>query len=38
MDIKALVMSWISLFIDFLRIVGLDDVADEISNKIVMPL
>lgn len=38
MDIKELVMSWISLFIDFLRMVGLEDVADEISNKIVMPL
>lgn len=38
MDIRALVMSWISLFIDFLRLVGLNDVADEIANKIVMPL
>lgn len=38
MDIKELVMSWLALFIDFLRMVGLEDVADEISNKIVMPL
>ena len=38
MDVKALVMAWISLWVDFLRLVGLNDVADEISNKIVMPL
>lgn len=38
MDIKEMVMSWLSLFIDFLRMVGLNDVADEIANKIVMPL
>lgn len=38
MDIKELVMSWLALFIDFLRLVGLNDVADEIANKIVMPL
>lgn len=38
MDVRALVMQWIDLAIDFLRLVGLNDVADEISNKIVMPL
>lgn len=38
MDIKALVYAWLGLFVDFLRLVGLDDVADEIANKIVMPL
>ncbi len=38
MDIKELVMSWISLLLDFFRMVGLDEVADEIANKIVMPL
>lgn len=38
MDVKEMVMSFIGLFLDFLRLVGLDDVADEISNKIVMPL
>ncbi len=38
MDVKALVMAWVDLFVDFLRLVGLDNVADEISNKIVMPL
>ncbi len=38
MDIKALINAWLSLFVDFLRLVGLDNVADEIANKIVMPL
>lgn len=37
-DIKALIMSWIDVMIDFLRLVGLNDLADEIANKIVMPL
>ena len=38
MDVKALVMSFIDLALDFLRLVGLDNVADEIASKIVMPL
>lgn len=38
MDLKAFVMQWIDLALDFLRLVGLNDVADEIANKIVMPL
>ncbi len=38
MDVKELVMSFIDLALDFLRLVGLNDVADEIANKIVMPL
>ena len=38
MDLKAFVMQWIDLDLDFLRLVGLNDVADEIANKIVMPL
>lgn len=38
MDLKAFVMQWIDLAIDFLRLVGLDNIADEISSKIVMPL
>ena len=38
MDIKELIMSWVSVMLDFLRLVGLNDVADEIASKIVMPL
>jgi hypothetical protein len=38
MDIKAMVMSFLGLFIDFLRLIGQDAIADEIANKIVMPL
>ena len=38
MDVKAFVMQWIDLALDFLRLVGLDNVADEIASKIVMPL
>ena len=38
MDLKAFVMQWIDLVLDFLRLVGLDNVADEIASKIVMPL
>ncbi len=38
MDVKALVMQWIDLALDFLRLVGLEKVADEIASKIVMPL
>jgi hypothetical protein len=38
MELRAFVMQWIDLVIDFLRLVGLDKVADEISSKIVMPL
>lgn len=38
MDTKAMVMAFVDLFLDFLRLVGLDNVADEISSKIVMPL
>ncbi len=38
MDVKTMVLSFIDLFLDFLRLVGLDNVADEIANKIVMPL
>lgn len=38
MDTKTMVMAFIDLFLDFLRLVGLDNVADEIANKIVMPL
>lgn len=37
-DIKALIMAWVDVMIDFLRLVGLNDIADEIANKIVMPL
>ncbi len=38
MDVKTMVLSFIDLFLDFLRLVGLDNVADEIAGKIVMPL
>lgn len=38
MDVKAMVMAWIDLFLDFLRLVGLEDIADTIASKIVMPL
>lgn len=38
MDIKALVNAWLGVLVDFLRLVGLDDVADELASKIVMPL
>ena len=38
MDVKAFVMQWIDLALDFLRLVGLGNVADEIASKIVMPL
>ena len=38
MELKEFIMAWADLFIDFLRLVGLDNVADEISSKIVMPL
>ena len=38
MDLKAFVMQWIDLALDFLRLVGLENVADEIASKIVMPL
>ena len=38
MDIKALINSWLGLLVDFFRLVGLNDVADELASKIVMPL
>lgn len=38
MDLNAMIMAWLGLLVDFLRLVGLDTVADEIANKIVMPL
>ena len=38
MEPKAIVMAFIDLALDFLRLVGLDNVADEIASKIVMPL
>ncbi len=38
MDVKALVLSFVDLALDFLRLVGLDNIADEIASKIVMPL
>ena len=37
-DIKALINAWLGVLVDFLRLVGLNDIADEIANKIVMPL
>jgi len=37
-EIKALINGWLSVLVDFLRLVGLDEYADEIANKIVMPL
>ena len=38
MDLKAFIMQWVDLAVDFLRLVGLNDVADAIASKIVMPL
>ena len=38
MDLKEFIMGWVNVIFDFLRLVGLNDVADEIANKIVMPL
>jgi len=38
MDIKALINAWLGVLVDFLRLVGLDDAADELASKIVMPL
>lgn len=38
MDIEALIYAWLGVLVDFLRLVGLDTIADEIANKIVMPL
>lgn len=37
-DIKALINAWLGLLVDFLNLVGLTEIADELSNKIVMPL
>lgn len=38
MELNEFIMSWLGLLLDFFRLVGLDSVADEIANKIVMPL
>ncbi len=38
MDLNAMIMAWLGPPVAFLRLVGLDTVADEIANKIVMPL
>ena len=38
MDYKELINAWLGLLVDFLRLVGLDEAADELANKIVMPL
>ena len=38
MDYKELINAWLDLLVDFLRLVGLDDAADELASKIVMPL
>ncbi len=37
-DIKALINAWLSVLVDFLRLVGLENIADELASKIVMPL
>ncbi len=37
-DIKALINAWLGVLVDFLRLVGLDNIADELASKIVMPL
>lgn len=38
METKELVMRFIDLALDFIRLIGFADIADEIANKIVMPL
>lgn len=38
MELKEFIMAWVDVILDFLRLVGLEDAADEIANKIVMPL
>lgn len=38
MDYKELINAWLDLLVDFLRLVGLDEAADELASKIVMPL
>ena len=38
MEPKAIVMAFIDLALDFIRLIGYADIADEIANKIVMPL
>ena len=38
MDYKELINAWLGLLVDFLRLVGLDEAADELASKIVMPL
>ncbi len=37
-DIKALINAWLGVLVDFLRLVGLEDLADDLASKIVMPL
>ncbi len=37
-DIKALINAWLGVLVDFLNLVGLEEAANAIASKIVMPL
>lgn len=38
MDYKAIINMWLGLLVDFFRLVGLNNAADDLASKIVMPL
>lgn len=37
-DIKALINAWLGVLVDFLNLVGLEEAAEVLASKIVMPL
>ena len=37
-ELHSFIMAWLDVVVDFLRLVGLNDLADDIASKIVMPL
>ena len=37
-ELQSFIMAWLDVVVDFLRLVGLNDLADDIASKIVMPL